>query len=283
MTTFAETLGMTIQVDENGPVTRLPIPESYLNGYGCAFGGCQILAANATAQQTLGPGPVGSVYSFRYLSKVLKDETMEGRTHIIKKGHTSDSTITEIHAGGRLVCTMYADFFHPGPERPFDVDPATAPISQPLCNLVLNSPEHIHENTPGQTIQTLFIGPVKWGLVEKLGLSGSVCAGVYTDNYFADLNGDVDPAFVGMLVDDAFGTACITLVGPVATTSLTLNLMRRIQPGAFLACDVHITLKTGNLLYATGSIFADGVMVGACSGTYYRGEDIDMKFRETAG
>lgn len=274
MEPFAHAYGIAREKDADGcPLACLTITEPYLNGFGCAFGGCLIVVANTAAQLTVGTEMIGSNYTFRYLRKAMLGETMRAKTTVIKRGRTTATTETAVTVGDRLIGTMYADFFiageSPAEGAPFDVPPALGGVTAPEADVVLNGEGLSLETGAAASIVQMFTGAVKRQMVSDLNLKGEGCFGIHTDHTFCDASGHIDPALLGMLSDEALGHACISSVGPCFTTSLTMNLFKSLEPGTFVTCSAEALMKSGRLWYARGELYGDGELIGCCSGTYW--------------
>lgn len=271
MATLSQAYGITSTRDtKNQPLAKLHITEPHLNWYGSAYGGCFVLLASTVTQETVGAGLFGCNYNFKFLKKVQLHETMVGQAEQIKIGRTNTSTITRIYKKDTLVGTMYADYFKPSDQIPFDCVSSSFPVKRPSSDFVLNTKESPSTPRKGQAFQEMFCAPPQKETAEKKDLHGRASVGIYTDELFTDVNGCIDPALLGFLADDAVGVACWSELGSCVTTSLSMSILTRIKPGAFVSCNAEITLKTGSLMLAQGTLWADDTMVGTCSGTFMR-------------
>ncbi len=266
--TFAHRYGVKISEDERGSLASLHITKPYLNGFNCAFGGSLILLGNTAGQHAIGKGLIGSNYSFRYMRKALEGETMTAIARVLKSGKNINAVAAAVNVNGQMIGSMYADYFHVNDHLPFDDARNLAQIKQPPCDMIINSPENPSAAASGPELVRLFTDTITFNYLKDVNIKESVCVGMYTDESFADVNGNVDPALVGMLYDETLGIACIDVAGAVVTTNLNLSLLESIKPGAFITCAGKLLIQSGYLLETRGTLFADGKLVGSCTGTY---------------
>jgi acyl-coenzyme A thioesterase PaaI-like protein len=270
MSTLAQCYGITNKRNIDGqPFSEVHISKPYLNWYGNVYGGCFMLLASDSAQNSVAAGLYGSNFHFRFLRGACFGETMIAHTDIMKSGRTSVATTTAIRSDNVLVGDVQADFLHVSERVPFFNSEILSSLPEPQpCDFILNAKDNPSQFEDGQAFQQMFcaISWKKFALEKSLG--GRVSVGLYTDQNFTDCNGFIDPALFGILIDDAAGLACWSIAGPCVTTSITMSLLSRIKPGAFVSCQAEVAIKTGVLMLVQGTLWADNALLGACMSTF---------------
>ncbi len=272
MSTFEELYGITFSGGNDKSLAQLHITEPHLNWYGIAFGGCHMFLSNSSAQHLLGEGYAASHMVFKFLKKAECDDTLTAHTEAIKVGKRTAATETHLYDGDTLVGSMYADFYKIGDTLPFTIDYFPLEAKRPYCDLVINSRDNPHKENDVDAFRRMFRLPTKYGtdLLKNIGEYGSV--GIYTDKEFVDINGYVDQALLGALVDSIAGLVWWKHAESSVTVNISMNIFATIKPGAFITCSGQAAIQSGSLYFSQGLFWADDTCIGSYSATFMQVE-----------